>query len=635
MVVKLCPSGSSKLSSSRISNARNSHSKKIVTVACADNSRVQRSPSSIAAVAAGLGALAYSSPALAAAEATSASSVIDGAMAGLAIGGVVVGAGVTAVFMQQASSGSSDSSSTPAAVPTPPATTPAAPAPVKEDISESQKKTADALAKLESEKKDALQKRDEAISNLKSAEAKISELEQSLQSKTADLKRRVATESSAQAELKRSQEMATTAAKELSAAVAKAAAAEEKVAQMEQATAENAARDEELTKGRMEREKLKFKVIDAERAANEAVAAAENAKNDKQRIASELTTAREELNTLKTELEKLKKHSAAVEDQLLSRDSQIEATFKDQNELMKRLDEEHAQVAQLEKELAVTQEDAEAAKSIIRMEREKLSTIEAARAAAVEDARKLLAERRDLTTDVEEAKEALKEEKMLRIAAEKALESTESQLKHLVAELSTAQGEIATANALHSEAKRQLADLETDANLAAKDAKEALHKELELMAELEKQVEATESLKMELEHAKRATAELEAKLALKNALPEVDAEAAAPAPKRRGRPRKKIEPTEESKGGATIEMGPLGLNDDEVSKRLSEADAAAAAAQEAAKEAKQRSYEIRAEAALLVETVEDRAVEAVEAAQMEVKKLKAELKRVTGRGDLE
>ena len=140
MVVKLCPSGSFKLSSSRISNARNSHSKKIVTVACADNSRVQRSPSSIAAVAAGLGALAYSSPALAAAEATSASSVIDGAMAGLAIGGVVVGAGVTAVFMQQASSGSSDSSSTPA-VPTP-ATTPAAPAAVKVDDTEAQKKTA-------------------------------------------------------------------------------------------------------------------------------------------------------------------------------------------------------------------------------------------------------------------------------------------------------------------------------------------------------------------------------------------------------------------------------------------------------------------------------------------------------------
>jgi hypothetical protein len=40
-----------------------------------------------------------------------------------------------------------------------------------------------------------------------------------------------------------------------------------------------------------------------------------------------------------------------------------------------------------------------------------------------------------------------------------------------------------------------------------------------------------------------------------------------------------------------------------------------------AKEAQQRAIEIRAEAALLVETVEDRAVEAVEAAQAEVERL--------------
>ncbi|KAL4531460.1 hypothetical protein Ndes2437A_g08785 [Nannochloris sp. 'desiccata'] len=302
-------------------------------------------------------------------------------------------------------------------------------------------------------------------------------------------------------------------------------------------------------------------------------------------------------------------------------------------------------VAQLKNTLEATHEDAEAAKSLVRMEREKLSTIEAARAAAVEDARKLLAERRELTSDVEEAKDALKEEKMLRIAAEKALESSESQLKHLVTELTASQGEISAANAAQAELKKQLAELETDANLAAKDAKEALHKELELMAELEKQVEANESLKMELQLAKNAAAELEAKLALQNALPPVDSSEAAPAPKRRGRPKKKVEPTSQETnggdstassihGGTTIEMGPLGLSDDEVSKRLNEADAAAAAAQEAAKEAKQRSYEIRAEAALLVETVEDRAVEAVEAAQLEVKKLKAELKRVTGRSDL-
>jgi len=42
------------------------------------------------------------------------------------------------------------------------------------------------------------------------------------------------------------------------------------------------------------------------------------------------------------------------------------------------------------------------------------------------------------------------------------------------------------------------------------------------------------------------------------------------------------------------------------------------------------AFEIRAEAALLVETVEDRAVEAVEAAQAEVARLKALLKKASG-----
>ncbi|KAL4549406.1 hypothetical protein Ndes2526B_g04427 [Nannochloris sp. 'desiccata'] len=615
--VKLCPSSSSKLSSSRITHARNSISKKITTVACAENSRAQRSSSSIAAAAtAGLGALVHSSPAIAAAETASA---FDGAMAGLAIGGMIVGAGVTAVFMQQAASSSENSSnitsSTPAAATPEAPPTPSTPDPAKVDDTRARDEAAEALAKLESEKKEAVLKRDEVASNLKHAEAKINELERSLKAKTAVLERQTMAESSAQSDLKRAQEMAASVNKELTAAVAKATAAEEKVVQMEQAAAKNAARDEELKKG------------------------------PKLRTESELTTARQELESLKTELEKTKQHSAAVEDQLSSRDAQIEASFKDQNELLKRLDTEQAMVAQLKNTLEATHEDAEAAKSLVRMEREKLSTIEAARAAAVEDARKLLAERRELTSDVEEAKDALKEEKMLRIAAEKALESSESQLKHLVTELTASQGEISAANAAQAELKKQLAELETDANLAAKDAKEALHKELELMAELEKQVEANESLKMELQLAKNAAAELEAKLALQNALPPVDSSEAAPAPKRRGRPKKKVEPTSQETnggdstassihGGTTIEMGPLGLSDDEVSKRLNEADAAAAAAQEAAKEAKQRSYEIRAEAALLVETVEDRAVEAVEAAQLEVKKLKAELKRVTGRSDL-
>ena len=63
----------------------------------------------------------------------------------------------------------------------------------------------------------------------------------------------------------------------------------------------------------------------------------------------------------------------------------------------------------------------------------------------------------------------------------------------------------------------------------------------------------------------------------------------------------------------------------EVARRLAAADAVAA-------DARQRLYEVRAEAALLLESVEDRAVEEVEAAQAateaarrEVEALRAEL----------
>lgn len=70
----------------------------------------------------------------------------------------------------------------------------------------------------------------------------------------------------------------------------------------------------------------------------------------------------------------------------------------------------------------------------------------------------------------------------------------------------------------------------------------------------------------------------------------------------------------------------------EVVEQLSAANAAAAAAQ-------QRATEIRAEAAMLVESVEDRAHEAIQEAQAqkdsavrEVEQLRAELQRIRGRG---
>ena len=123
----------------------------------------------------------------------------------------------------------------------------------------------------------------------------------------------------------------------------------------------------------------------------------------------------------------------------------------------------------------------------------------------------------------------------------------------------------------------------------------------------------------------------------------MDGELVTAPKKRRGRPRKiplvVVEPTSMTTSalqqGGAIEMAPVSMSEDEISQRLNAADAAVAAARLAAEEAQQRSIEIRAEAALLVETVEDRAVEAVEAAQAEVRRLKAELKRVVGTDEFE
>jgi hypothetical protein len=350
-------------------------------------------------------------------------------------------------------------------------------------------------------------------------------------------------------------------------------------------------KDEELMRGRMEREQLKMKIIDAERIATQAQNSA-------------LKRVQEAEAGMKT-----------LETQVLNLEKQVEASYADQNALLSRLEamQEAKNVAESRAEVAL--EDATAAKSLILAERDRNATVEAARAAAVEDAKTLLGERRELTLALEDAQARAQrleteahDERLSRIATEKALESTTSQMEHLVAELSAAQAETQTALAQAEEARNRAHQAEEEEKIAAHDAKEALHREMEALAELERVTEATEALRIELAHAKR-TAEL-----TQNEVKEEK-----PVVKRRGRPKKV---TSDGEGGS--------MSEDEMNERLSAADAAAAKAELMAKEAHQRAIEIRAEAALLVETVEDRAVEAVEAAQAEVERLKAELKRVAG-----
>lgn len=383
---------------------------------------------------------------------------------------------------------------------------------------------------------------------------------------------------------------------------------------------ESQGNQQELVQGRKERESLKFKVIDAERRAVDAESAATTARRERDDIVARL-------QSLQTEFDRAHSKRNALETQLHARDDQLEASYQDQNELLRRL------------EAAI--EDAQAAKSLVQQERDRNQTIEAARGAAVEDARKLLAERRDLSLSLETIREEidtlkkdLSEERMNRIAAEKALDSHEAQIDHLVAELSAAQEESAALVEERKEDRARFLTMEQDAQLAAKDAKDALHREMEALAEAEKHAETVDAMRQELTSARKETAAAiaaaeaaEKRLAVYGEGGRAEEE---PAKKRRGRPKKSESDDAESSTSSSSAAGAAGmvvdvgnvLDEAEMSRRITIAEAAA-------EEAQQRAYEIRAEAALLVETVEDRAVEAVEAAQAEVKRLKAELKRVS------
>ena len=204
------------------------------------------------------------------------------------------------------------------------------------------------------------------------------------------------------------------------------------------------------------------------------------------------------------------------------------------------------------------------------------------------------------------------------------------------------------------EEKRKVEEDLEDAQLAMKDAKEALHREMEAQAEVRRKQEAIETLQAALSSAEKKILFLQEEIS--KAENEKKAETA---PKRkRGRPRKhpvdstssqsskdlkahsnEGKPTEEyeenptimsrkSSGSSIIDITVDSMTREEMQVKLTEADAATAQALAAVEEANRRSFEIRAEAALLVETVEDRAQEEVNKAEAEVKRLKAQLEKL-------
>lgn len=198
---------------------------------------------------------------------------------------------------------------------------------------------------------------------------------------------------------------------------------------------------------------------------------------------------------------------------------------------------------------------------------------------------------RDGATSGRRLEEEIHEVRMEKLALEKALESATVQISRLTADVSIAKKRAAAAIAERDEALRRVAQVEEEEKMAEHDAKEALHREMEARAELERMAEVVEVLRQELAHAKRRRA------------------------------------------GADhdIQQSSMGsMSEEEMTEKVSQANAAVVKANLMAEEAQQRAFEIRAEAALLVETVEDRAVEAVQAAQAEVAKLKAELERRGG-----
>ncbi len=232
----------------------------------------------------------------------------------------------------------------------------------------------------------------------------------------------------------------------------------------------------------------------------------------------------------------------------------------------------------------------------------------------------------ELIGRLEAAHAELAEEHLGRVAAEKALDSLQKILEETLVDIRAIEEARDTAELAlkQDEVSRhqQVAQLEEDIRYAAKEAKLYLHREMEALAEVELQKETIEMLKGENTKLRSQLVELQTKMTFddkdgKDDKDDKDERAAGKAD-----PSKKKKKSASKKNGSTVR-----ITNAEVVADLSELERAL---EDEAKATKRRSYEIRAEAALLVETVEDRALELVEKAQREVAVLKAELEKVKG-----
>eukprot|EP00890_Picochlorum_soloecismus_P006678 jgi/Picsp_1/835/NSC_04323-R1_---NA--- len=302
--------------------------------------------------------------------------------------------------------------------------------------------------------------------------------------------------------------------------------------------------EQEIIQGRMERESLKFKILECQKAESDAQNRAQLAETEK--VAAEESLVR------------MARNYGALEQQMDSTEKQLQSAYADQNGLMARCED------------LISQNE-----SLARYSEEMKASLE----------------------------EEVSKEHLGRVAAEKALHSSEMHIEHLVKDLKVAQTESEEVRNLLEKSKEQMSSLEQDVSMASRDAKESLHREMQALAEVERQKEAYLSTMALNEKLKSKIAELGEEIT----------QLKSPPKKRPGRPRK-------NQVAEQVQVEVVGPS----------AEATIRKAEEAATEAKKRSYEIRAEAALLVETVEDRAYELIENAQKEVAELKAELERRNG-----
>lgn len=268
----------------------------------------------------------------------------------------------------------------------------------------------------------------------------------------------------------------------------------------------------------------------------------------------------------------------ALVQRIEQQEAQLQASYRDQNELLHRLEQalDDLKVVQAQNlELASQNQELVLQSDSLRIHMQALNT----------------------------PSDDLTYEQISRIAAERALESSKDFLEIALEDLKKAVAERDQAHEEIVAQHKQIAQLEEDVILASRDAKDSLHREMEALTEVEEQKECISALRSENDTLRTRLIEVQSQLSFPSLA--VD--------------DRNNESSDQESEAEDVFEGSQTIDPEVVS--------------DVAIEAKKRSYEIRAEAALLVETVEDRASELVEKAQREVAILKAELKKVTGSHD--